>query len=252
MNTTSISLHTEGNFSRVLNTFFVYTGDSLDKHVQHHCRQSGAWDKQLTEWMISNIQPGFNCLDIGANNFYFSEVMSRLAGPTGKVNSFEPLKYLCDNHAKAMLKNNYEHCSPINIFNTGLSNIDGEKILQVWEENVGGSGIVSESTEGIHDSYGNYHSESIKVNKLSSLLNEKIDFIKMDIEGHEYFAYQGFPDIIKKCPLMVFELGAGQPQEFLDILRKNYVMTFLDGSDAQDSDIRQHNVVNILLRRKND
>jgi FkbM family methyltransferase len=252
MNSNSISSYTEGEFSKVLDTFFVYTGDNLDKHVQYHCKKSGAWDRQLTEWMISNLKPGFNCLDIGANNFYFAEVMSRIVGPTGKVSSFEPLKYLCDKHYEAMSKNNYDNCSPINIFNVGLSNIDGEKILQVWDENIGGSGIVSESTEGIHDAYGNYHSQKINVNKLSTILNEKVDFIKMDIEGHESFAYAGFPEIVKQCPLMVFELGAGQPQEFLDILRKNYVMTFLDGNDAQDSDIRQHNVVNVLLRRKND
>lgn len=250
MNTGIINSYTDGKFSKVLDDFFVYTGDEMDKHVQYHCKTNGVWDKQLTEWMILNIAPGSNCLDIGANNFYFSEVMSRIVGPSGKVTSFEPLKYLCDRHAEAMGKNNYDLSSPINIFNVGLSDIDGEKILQVWDENVGGSGIVDESTEGIHDAWGNYHSEAIKVNKLSSILNEKIDFIKMDIEGHESYAYQGFPDIVKECPLMVFELGSGQPQHFLDILRENYTLTFLDGSDAPDLEIRQHSVVNVLLRRK--
>ena len=55
-------------FSKVLNSFYVYTGDVTDRYVQANCREQGYWDKELTEWMISNIQPGWVCLDIGANN----------------------------------------------------------------------------------------------------------------------------------------------------------------------------------------
>ena len=53
-------------FSKVLDSFYVYTGDDKDKMTQDWCKTGGYWDKELTEWMIANIQPGWTCLDVGA------------------------------------------------------------------------------------------------------------------------------------------------------------------------------------------
>jgi len=249
MNTNSI-LTESITFSKVLNSFYVYTGDNTDRYVQATCRNQGFWDIPLTEWMIANIKPGWKCLDIGANIFYFTEVMSRIVGDSGRVISFEPIARLCQQYAIAKQLNSYSNCGDIEVFNIALSNKKDKLILNVWEENIGGSGIVDEHRSGNHGQHGNYHTEEIYSDRLDSIYNGQIDFIKIDVEGHERFVFEGFSKEAWKCPLIVVELGAGQPDEFLIELNNKYTMEFLNGEKATFERIKQHDVVNVLLRRK--
>jgi len=237
-------------FSKALDSFYVYTGDNKDRYVQATCKSSGYWDMELTQWMISNIKPGWTCLDIGANIFYFTEVMARATGPSGRVLSFEPIARLCKSYEAARALNDYSKTGQIDVFNIALSNKKDNLILNIWEENIGGSGIVNEHQVGNHGQHGNFYTEEIYADTLDSLYDGKIDFIKMDIEGHERFAFEGFSKAAKECPLLVVELGSGQPDEFLIELNDKYTMEFLNGEAATFNRIKEHDVVNVLLRRK--
>ena len=112
---------TSVTFSKVLDSFYVYTGDTTDKYVQKSCISQGVWDKELTEWMIKNIQPGWTCLDIGANVFYFTEVMARLVGSNGNVMAFEPIKRLCKSYEYARTLNEYDNAGKIEVLPFALS-----------------------------------------------------------------------------------------------------------------------------------
>ena len=237
-------------FSKVLDSFYVYTGDKTDRYVQATCREHGYWDKELTEWMIKNIQPGWVCLDIGANIFYFTEVMARATGELGSVLAFEPISRLCDSHKAAAVFNDYTGAGQIETFNIALSNKKDSLVLNIWEENIGGSGIVNEHQSGNHGQHGNFHTEEIFADRLDSVYDGRVDFIKMDVEGHERFVFEGFSEEAWKCPLLVVELGAGQPDEFLISLNDKYTMEFLNGEEATFDRIKQHDVVNVLLRRR--
>lgn len=236
-------------FSKVLDSFYVYTGDVTDKYVQRSCIDLGIWDKELTEWMIANIKPGWVCLDIGANIFYFTEVMARVVGKMGSVLAFEPITRLCNSYEAARTFNNYLNVGDIEVFNVALSNKRDNLVLNIWEENIGGSGIVNEHQSGNHGQHGNFHTEEIFADRLDSVYDGPIDFIKIDVEGHERFVFEGFPESAKQCPLIVVELGAGQPDEFLIELKNKYSMEFLNGQEATFEAIKQHDVVNVLLRR---
>jgi FkbM family methyltransferase len=237
-------------FSKVLDSFYVYTGDKTDKYVQRSCIDSGVWDKQLTEWMIQNIKPGWTCLDIGANIFYFTEVMSRLTGPTGSVLAFEPITRLCDMYSIAKTFNSYDESSPIFVHPFALSDKEDDLILNIWEENIGGSGIVGEHRIGNDGQHGNFYTQEIAAKRLDNVYADKVDFMKIDVEGHERFVFEGFSDAAWECPLIVVELGSGQPDEFLVQLNDKYTMEFLNGEAASFERIKQHDVVNVLLRRR--
>jgi|688.fasta_scaffold03710_31 FkbM family methyltransferase len=237
-------------FSKALDSFYVYTGDSTDRYVQATCRNSGHWDIELTQWMITNIQPGWTCLDVGANIFYFTEVMARTVGNLGSVLAFEPITRLCRSYETSRTFNEYSDAGKIEVFNIALSNKKDNLVLNIWEENIGGSGIVNQHQSGNHGQHGNFHTEEIFADRLDSIYNGKIDFIKMDVEGHERFVFEGFSEEAWKCPLLVVELGAGQPDEFLVELNDKYTMEFLNGEAATFERIKQHDVVNVLLRRK--
>lgn len=249
MNINPQDIHTIA-FTKVLDSFYIYTGDKTDKYVQANCSTDGAWDKELTQWMINNIQPGWTCLDIGANTFYFAEVIARLTGPTGKVLAFEPIKRLCNEYYKARCLNDYTNVAPIDVFEFALSSKEDTLLLKTWEENIGGSSIVTTIEEGFHQDFGKYYTEETLAKRLDSIDLDKVDFIKIDIEGHERFAFEGFSEAAKKCPLIVVELGWGQPDEFLIELQDKYIMEFLNGSHASIEEIKKHDVVNVLIKLK--
>ncbi len=249
MNTTNI-LTESISFSKVLNSFYVYTGDKTDRYVQKSCKDDGIWDKELTEWMIQNIKPGWTCLDIGANIFYFTEVMARAVGESGTVLAFEPITRLCKSYDIARSLNDYYGVGHIDVFNIALSNKKDTMFLNIWEENIGGSGIVNEHQSGNHGQHGKFHTEEINADRLDSVYKDRIDFIKIDVEGHERFVFEGFSEDAKSCPILVVELGSGQPDDFLIELNNKYTMEFLNGEAATFERIKEHDVVNVLLRRR--
>ena len=250
MKTNNITPQVDGEFTKVLDEFYVYTGDSEDIYVQGSCRDSGIWDKDLTEWMMSNIQPGWKCLDIGSNIGYFTDIMARLSGPTGDVIAFEPIKHLYDSNLRSIEKNDYSNASKIIIHNTALSNNNGSSFIRIWHNNVGGSAVVDNQENGLHQDFGAYHTEEISISKLSDIYDNEVDFIKIDIEGHERFAIEGFGPNVNNFNLMVIELGYGQPEDFMRQLESKYDMSFVSGEVATIEAIKKFDVVNIVLRKK--
>lgn len=235
-----------GEFYKVLNSFYVYAGDMEDNYVQWACRELSKWDPDLTKWMVDNIGVGWKCLDIGSNNGYFVELLSILVGPSGFVWGFEPNKKLVDKYNEAKSLNNYEHASDSMVYDFGLSNENIKTNLVIAKKNVGAALISSDEVGG--DEVDNL---SIDIKRLDSFFDEHIDFIKMDIEGHEPQAWEGFSEKVKQCNLIVIETGSYHPEEFLRELEKNFTMETISGSKITVEKILKNDLMNLVLRRKN-
>ena len=240
----------QGNYYKVLDSFYVYAGDKEDKYIQHCFRTQGLWDDELTDFMIKTIKPGWKCLDIGANTGYFTEVMSRLAGPTGSVLAFEPIKRLVDLYEEGKKLNDYSNSSPITMYNFGLSNESKDTNIHIYEFNVGGSHISDEVGSGIYENGTQYKSEPVQVKALREIYDETPNFIKIDIENYEKFAFDGFSENTLKCPLIVAELGKDQPVSFLNYLNRNYDLSYINGIKAHLYDIIGYDAINIVMRKK--
>ena len=242
--------HTEGEFSKVLNSFYVYTGDTNDSFVQKQCQLYGNWDTELTSWMINNISAGWTCLDIGANIGYFTELMAILSGPNGRVLSFEPIKYLVDKSIEAESLNDYTNSAPIDRFPLALSDKDGESSIYIWDSNVGASMVIDSDIPDNYLQWGSYKKDTIETKRLDSVYSGEIDFMKIDVENHEELVFRGFGENAKNCPLIVAELGNQQPVKFLEELSSIYNMSRLDGLKADVNEIMKHGIINILLEKK--
>jgi len=247
MNTQNREIVNLGGFSKVLNSFFVYTGDESDNAVQACCKKLGIWEQEETEWMIKNIQPGWKCLDIGANNGYFTEVMARIVGKTGEVIAFEPLKHLNDNYQISTKLNNYDHAGKITMYQYALSNKNYEATMLIPFENIGASTIIK------LDFYNNepndkYTVEKVKAIRLDSIYDETPDFIKIDVEGHEEKVFDGMHNNTKKCKLIMMEVGHND-NKFLQKIYIDYDIFYLNG-DRFDINNIPRKVFNIILKRK--
>jgi len=238
------------NYYKALDSFYVYAGDEEDKVIQKSLRASGMWEPDLTSFLIQTVKPGWKCLDIGSHNGYFTEVMARCAGPTGSVIAFEPLKRFVDLYEDGKHLNDYSNAAPITMHPFGLSNETKSAEIRIIPHNIGGSYIPRSDTYEHPESWGEYSTEEIELKRLSDVYDDTPDIIKIDIENYEKFAFDGFSENTLKCPLIIAELGGGQPVSFLNYLTRNYNMYNLVGVKTNAGNVIGEDFVNIVLRKK--
>jgi len=118
---------------------------------------------------------------------------------------FEPLP----SSNKLLLENlNLNNINNVTIFDKGLSHKTGiSKYQWICENNPGGSGLEC-NPYGDLPQERNFINETINVNLIAidSLNLDKLDFIKLDIEGYEKYAIEGGINTITKCkPVITLE-----------------------------------------------
>jgi FkbM family methyltransferase len=187
------------------NTNDVYIGRSLNDY--------GEFSEEEAEIFAELVKPGMTVLDVGANIGTHTVVFSKLVGPKGLVFAYEPQRLiyysLCANISLNNLKNVY-------CLQNAVGNKDGR--VDIPELDMRKVQNFGELQLGVH--YSNAKSScSVKLVKLDSLIwLERIDFIKIDIEGMEPEAILGAKEIINKHrPLLYLEADR---QENLSLLVK--------------------------------
>ena len=157
----------------------------LDKEdcMQLSIRQS--YDPVETELVKKEIKEGSTVIDIGANMGYYTLLFAKLVGKKGKVYSFEP-----EPNNFALLKknisiNNYHN---VNIQQKAVSNTN-EKI-NLYQLN---------KTTGYTIAPYRFGDKKIQVKsiRLDDNINEKIDFVKIDVEGAEHHVLSGMKNILR-------------------------------------------------------
>lgn len=144
-----------------------------------------------------------NILDVGANIGYNTYVFSGIVKPPYKVYSFEPELEnfsMLDNFLKLKkIKDKVE------IFNLALSDFDGESKLLMSNSHNGNHRLVVEN-----DRIESGKVKEVKVKKIDTFIKEnnieKISFIKIDVEGLEYFVCLGMKETLKNNPQAVIAL----------------------------------------------
>ena len=139
-------------------------------------------------------------LDVGANIGYYTLLVSRLVGASGKVHAFEP-----DPSNAAILRRNLadNHCHNVMVHQVAVGNKNATIGLYRCADNA-----------GTHRAYESVCCGSDTVDVRSVVLDQvmrdesQIDFIKMDIEGYEYFALEGMDSIIREhSPAILVEFS---------------------------------------------
>ena len=139
-----------------------------------------------------------NCnraIDIGANVGVWSYWLSKYAK---QVESFEPNPKIFNALKNIKIKN-------VNSYNIALSNKTGSVDLLIPKGSKGfsnqGASLSSIKVQGEHKSI------SIEAKQLDEFNFLDVDFIKIDVEGHEHEVIEGARETIKKFkPTMVIEM----------------------------------------------
>ena len=123
-------------------------------------------------------------VDVGANIGIYTAILVRIVGEKGKVYAFEPSP-----HNFNLLKK-YNKSNNVTLVQAAVGDTTGEIVLYVSDK--------------LNVDHQTYETDEIrqKINVLSYRLddylkNEKVDFIKMDIQGFEYHALLGMKNILR-------------------------------------------------------
>lgn len=149
----------------------------------------GICEKFETNFLEKKIKKNMVVLDLGANIGYYTLIAAKLVGEKGKVYAFEPAP---DNFA--LLKKNIEVNGYKNVVlvQKAVSNKSGQTRLFLSQD---------PTCHLIYDPHDNSKSVIVDVISLEDFFknhNDKIDLIKMDIEGAEGWALQGMKNLIEK------------------------------------------------------
>lgn len=130
----------------------------------------------------SLIQKGDTVLDIGANVGYYTYLFQQWVGPGGRVYAVEPVPQFMAN-----LKKNHEQHENVTLWNYALGTEEKRVELVVpGQQEYLRTGLAHIKEEGVPTEESKFTFQAT-MKKASELFRsiEKIDFIKIDIEGYE-------------------------------------------------------------------
>ena len=176
----------------------------------------------------NNVKDGDNVIDLGANIGYFTLILAKLVGPTGKVFAFEP-----DPRNLALLKKNVEYNNYKNVIIVpkAVSNVNDKCTLYTGQKTFGQNKIYKPKKTKTQK-FIPIDSETVRLDdffKTNGLL-DKISFIKMDVEGAEFLALSGMKEILKlnknikiftEAEISYLEDAGSSYDQFIDLLTEN-------------------------------
>ncbi len=157
------------------------------------------------------IQPGFTCIDIGANLGYYSTFLSRLVGPKGKVLAVEPI-------------NAFRKIWKKNVKLSGIAN------LSMWPYALGGENTwvemgtperdgllhhgMTKIMSSAKDNYARKYKVEMKIPDELFINLNRLDFVKCDVEGYEFEVFRNMQETLRKFkPLIQTELNGKENRE---------------------------------------
>lgn len=158
---------------------------------------TGKFEEKLVALARARLAAGDVCFDVGGNVGAISIALAEAVGPTGKVHTFEPNP---TNFARlsANFELNPELKSRVVLNNVGIGDQPG---TLYWSEDPGnpGNGMLGES--------GDIESKVITLDSYSEAnAIQKLDFMKVDVEGMELQVFQGAEQTLKRFkPTIYFE-----------------------------------------------
>ena len=160
------------------------------------------WEEHQHNIIDKYVKDSYYCVEVGC---HIGTISVKLSKSCKKLYCFEPLI-----NSFNLLKENLElnNCNNVIIHNKGLSNENKQGYLDfISPNNPGGTGILCDS-QNINSNVINLTNKyPIELITLDSFNIDKLDYLKIDVEGYENNVINGAFKTIKKCkPLIVMEI----------------------------------------------
>lgn len=168
----------------------LFLHDNNDQIISERLRKEGIWEAYETALSVKLLGPGQTYIDVGANIGYYSVIASCCVGENGSVISYEPdadnFALLNKNIAANQLRN-------VQSFPYALYDKDGIGKLYLSSDNFGDHRIYQSPEDREHKSI-----PLINGSQHLSTLCDRVDFIKIDTQGAEFFVLNGLMDVVMR------------------------------------------------------
>jgi FkbM family methyltransferase len=182
---------------RVLGRFLMYV-DTNDMGFASHMLMNGFWEMHITEAMASILKPGMTVVDAGSNFGYYSLLMASMIGPKGHLYAVEPNPRTANFLKKTLSINGFKERSTV--VEAALSDKDNLEVSFKIPKNEPKNAHILRKGE-VAETFNTDLFEVITVatKRLDSVINDKqkIDFIKIDVEGAEHMLWHGMKNILQ-------------------------------------------------------
>lgn len=165
-------------------------------------------EKGERRFVANFVRPGMTVLDLGAHHGLFTTLMSRLVGPSGRVLAFEPSpreRRGLERHIRI------NACANVTVVPMAVSSSTGEaEFYMVENRRSGASGLRRTQLEG---QFPKSERIRVRVAALDEYLGnagvDRVDFVKMDIEGAELEAFKGAKKLLTSThrPTIMVEMA---------------------------------------------
>jgi FkbM family methyltransferase len=152
---------------------------------------NGVYEEFETEIFKKRVKKGMTVVDIGANWGWYTLIAAKLVGEKGKVYAFEPEPYNYDLLLKNIEINGYDNIIPVQ---KAVSNKVGTVKLFLTQDNPGGLNTIYPYNHSLQRNF--VEVETITLDNFFRDRKDKIDVIKMDVEGAEFAILQGMREIL--------------------------------------------------------
>lgn len=210
------------------------------------------YEEQITRFLRKSLKRGDVFFDVGAHAGYYTLLASKLVGQDGAIFSFEPEANNFGKLESNVILNNVRNAK---LFNIALSDFSGKGTLHINPLNEGGHSLQSFSPgKGIPGGF----SEEVRITSLDDFIKkesikQKIDLIKIDVEGAEFSALCGMESAVESNPNLqiICELSSKNRGETINFLQDRGFKVFIFGPRglAEFSGLKNIPKANFLFRK---
>jgi len=194
--------------------------ESGDQIISARLKRDHCWEAYETQLTLRNLKPGDVYVDVGANIGYYTLIAAQQTGDSGKVIAYEPDK---DNFALLQANIRLNQLQNVAVFPCALYDRNSHGTLFLSGDNFGDHRIYTAGEQRESRSIPLLHGD-----QHLGAQTERIDFLKIDTQGSEYFVVKGLEQMIRKnrhrlhillefCPFGIRHSGA-DGQELLRLL----------------------------------
>ncbi len=168
---------------------FLGKNDSLNLSIKR------IYEPNVTQFFQREVKKGDVVLDIGANIGYYTLIFAKGVGINGHVYAFEPEPQNFALLSKNASINSYKN---VTLIQKAVYSVSKKIELFISKENEG-----DHRTFNSHDARESLKVDALKLDEYFKGFNRALNFIKMDIQGSEYYALKGMVGLLKTNPKLV-------------------------------------------------
>ena len=177
---------------------FKFLVDSRDIGLAPHLMLDGYWEFWATEFIARTLRPGQVAWDVGANLGYYAVLMSAIVGPQGKVRAVEPnprLALLCGRNLS--LNGFWDRSS---VHRQAVADRSGQTLRFRADITDPKNGRLLPPGTPPQVEQDDVLEVAVQTVSLDDLAEERVDFIKIDVEGAEEQVWAGMQRMLDRNP----------------------------------------------------